>query len=383
MQRRTWIPLLTLLAAIEIAAQAPQKTAPAAAQKKTITERLAKLAAPWPDADALNVRRADAENRALFRGTEPLAFTLESDFSAVNKDRDPNSTKQYPAVIKVAGAGGTETSIPLQISARGHVRRMSVTCSFVPLRLQFPKDGVQGTPFEGPASALKLVTHCQNEKEYDQNVLREFLAYKVSNILLPRSFRARLSTVTYVDSKNHKPITTRYGLVLEDDSDVARRLGGRTVALERVDFAGVEQEPLMRMMVFEFLLGNTDYSIFALHNVVLVQTPDRKLNPVPYDFDLSGFVHTAYAAPDKRLGMTSITDRLYRGPCLTPPELEPVFNTFREKKTEIAAAIDGLSALNADARREVKNYVEDFYSTIGRPASVKKFFIDHCNKTAM
>ena len=60
-----------------------------------------------------------------------------------------------------------------------------------------------------------------------------------------------------------------------------------------------------------------------------------------------------------------------------------MFNSFREKRTEIITAVDSLADLKTDARREVKNYIEEFYSTIGRQAGVKRFFIDHCNKTAM
>jgi hypothetical protein len=318
----------------------------------------------------------------LFQSTEPLVFTLESDFGAVNKDRNPESTQQFPAVLKVAGAGGQPASIPIKIGARGHVRRMSQTCNFVPLRLEFPTEGLKGTPFEGRSETLKLVTHCQNSRESDQYVLREFLAYKISNIMLERSFRSRLATVTYVDSKNGKTLMTRNGMLLEDDGDVARRMGGRTVTVERLAFKDLEIEPLTQLMVFEFMLGNTDFSIFALHNVVLVQTPDSKLHPVPYDFDLSGFVRPAYAVGDRRLGLKSVDERLYRGPCRTKEELDTVFAKFKAKKDEIMTAINSQPGLEADSKREVVPYLNDFYSLLDRPGSVKRFFIDNC-KTAM
>jgi hypothetical protein len=382
MLRRQIATIVLLLLAFHATAQSP-KTAPAASQKKTANQKLAKLAEPWPDAATLDQRRQDAERLALFQTEEPLEFTLESDFSSVNKDRDPESTKQFPATAKVVDASGNAVSVPMQISARGHVRRMSITCGFVPLRLQFTKDAVKGTVFEGRADSLKLVTHCQNGKDSDQYILREYLGYQLSNIFLPRSFRARLSTVTYVDSKNGKTLTTRYGILLEDDGDVARRMGGRTVSLERVVFADLPLDPLMDMMVFEFMMGNTDYSIFALHNVVLIQTPDKKLYPVPYDWDLSGFVHTPYASPDKRLGMTSVTDRLYRGPCRTPEQLQPVFERFLAKKAEVMQTVQELTGLNPPVRQEIKQYLEDFYSILGRSSGVKRYFIDHCNKTAM
>lgn len=272
LRRATFIMLLLLFAFSTVRAQNP-------APKKTTTDKLAKLIEPWPDADTLSKRRTDAENRPLFQSAEPLNFTIESDFTAVNKDRDPNSTKQYPAVITINGLNGQSQSVALNVSPRGHVRRMAITCSFVPLRLVFKKDATKGTALEGPFTELKLVTHCQSSKEHEQFILREYLTYKLSNILTPHSFRARLAKVTYVDSKNHKTITTRYGIILEDDGDVAKRMEGRKVSLERTVFKDLDSDTLAHMMLFEFMIGNTDYSIYALHNVVLIQTPTRTLYP--------------------------------------------------------------------------------------------------------
>src|SRR5262245_59065495 len=380
MRRLSTLFLLLVLGLDTAAAQTDQKKGDPAAtnQKKTATQKLAKLIEPWPTPDELQTRKTDAEKRALFQSAEPLVFTLESDFGAVNKDRKPESTQRFPAVLKVAGAGGQPASIPIKIGARGHVRRMSQTCNFVPLRLEFPDEGLKGTPFEGRSDTLKLVTHCQNSKESDQYILREFLAYKISNIMLERSFRSRLATVTYVDSKSGKTLMTRNGMLLEDDGDVARRMGGRTVSVQRLAFKDLEIEPLTQLMVFEFMLGNTDFSIFALHNVVLVQTPDSKLHPVPYDFDLSGFVRPPYAVGDRRLGLKSVDERLYRGPCRTKEELDTVFSKFKAKKDEIMSTINSQPGLETEAKREVGSYLNDFYSLLDRPGSVKRFFIDNC-----
>ncbi len=373
-QRKLAIALL-LSSVLVLAVQNP----PGKPQKKTLTERLAKLVAPWPEPDVIRQRHADADGRELFRTVDPLTFTLESDFGSVNKDRDPNSTKHFPAVLKIAGTDGQQKSVPITISGRGHLRRMAVTCNFIPLRLELPKDQVKGTAFEGPASALKLVTHCQGSQSHEQYILREYLAYKLADILMPHHFRARLAKVTYIDSKAGKPLTTRYGIVLEDDDDVARRMDGRTVSIERTQFKDLEPSTLANMMVFEYLLGNTDFSIFALHNVVIVQLQSKVLYPVPYDFDLSGLVNAPYALPAPRLGIKTVLERAYRGPCLTPEQLESTLAGFKAKKTEVLAAAEGIADLNSDSKREVKQFLNDFYSTIERPSGVKSAFVTGCN----
>ena len=141
-------------------------------------------AAPqWPDAQTLRARRVQAESRRLFATTEPLEFTLTADFKAVNRDRNPTSTKTFPATLALGD--GSAATMPLEIRTRGHVRRMPRTCSFAPLRLEFQAQHVAGTIFEGH-KALKLGTHCQDDDLYEQYVPREYAAYRIFNLLTPR-----------------------------------------------------------------------------------------------------------------------------------------------------------------------------------------------------
>src|SRR5262249_43760670 len=92
------------------------------------------LNAPFPDEATLGERKKQAENRPLFTTETPLEFTLTADFKAVNKDRNPNSTKAFPATITVAKADGTQTSFPLNIRTRAHARRVQQTSTFPPPR---------------------------------------------------------------------------------------------------------------------------------------------------------------------------------------------------------------------------------------------------------
>ena len=224
-------------------------------------------------------------------------------------------------MLTVAAADGAPRNIAVKLSARGHFRRMARNCGVVPLRVEFPKDGMAGTPFDGQTT-LKLGTGCEDSKEYEQITLREYLQYPLFNLVTPLSFRARLARATYVDEKSKKKSAARYALFIEHENDVARRAEGRVVELPRIVFKDLDDETLTRMMLFEYMIGNTDMSIWALHNVRLIQKPDRTLIAVPYDFDLSGFVHAPYAIPDRRLGLRSVVDRKYRGPCRTTEEFD-------------------------------------------------------------
>jgi hypothetical protein len=352
-----------------------QTTAPPSPPPKK--NPLLKLAEPWPDAGALKARRAEAEARPLFQGTEPFDFTLTANFSVINKDRNPESSTRYPGVMTVTGTDGTPRHIAVKLSARGHFRRMARNCSVVPLRIEFPRDGLAGTVFDGQTT-LKLGTGCEDSKEYEQITLREYLSYPMFHLVTPLAFRARLARATYADEKSKKKHAARYALFIEHENDVARRGEGRIVEIPRIVFKDLDAETLTRMMLYEFMIGNTDMSIWALHNVRLVQKPDRTLIAVPYDFDLSGFVHAPYAIPDRRLGLRSVVDRLYRGPCRTTAEFDAAAAPFRAKRAEILALVDSMRDLEPSTRSDLKEYLESFFRTIDKPASIKKQFVDGC-----
>jgi hypothetical protein len=374
----------SLALAVAVAAAVPLSSAqssvpPGAAGKKN---PLLKLAEPWPDGDALKARRLEAEARPLFQKADPLEFMLTADFKTINKDHNPESTVRYPGMLTVNASDGTPRVIPVKLSARGHFRRMSRNCSDVPLRVEFPKDGLEATPFAGQTT-LKLGTGCEDSKEYAQITLREYLSYPMLNLLTPLSFRARLARATYVEEKSKKKSGARYALFIEHENDVARRAEGRIVELPRVAFKDLDDETLTRMMLFEYMIGNTDMSIWALHNVRLIQKPNRTLIAVPYDFDLSGLVHAPYAVPARDLGLRSVLDRRYRGPCRSTDEFEASAAGFRAKRTEILALTDSLPDLDRAVRGEMKEYLEAFFRSIEKPASIKKTLVDGCKNGAM
>lgn len=339
-----------------------------------------KLAEPWPDAEKLRQRREDAVALRLFQSADPLAFTLTADFKAVNKDRNPNSVKRFPAVLKVAGEVGVEREIPVNLRSRGH-SRLVFNCGFVPIRVEFPKQETKGTPFE-KQEVLKLGTHCHGSKEYEQYALREYLAYRIFNVFTPRSFRVRLAKATYVDSKNGETLFNRYAMFLEAESDLAKRLEGRIAVLPRSLFRNLDMDTLTLMMLIEYMIGNTDFSIYALHNVRLVQNQERVIYPVPYDFDYAGLVDARYAVPSRLLNLKTVLERAYRGPCRTVEELQPFMETFREKKAEVMALVDSVPGLDNGSRRQAKAYLEEFYTTINNRGSLKRELVDGCSKKA-
>lgn len=324
-----------------------------------------------------------AESRALFATTEPLPFTLIADFGTLAKDRDTLSTKKFSGVLVVADSAGSERRIPVQLRTRGHFRLMMRNCRFVPLRVEFPDSGRKGTPFANQRS-LKLGSHCQNgDKRYDEYTRREYLAYKLFNEITERSFRARLAVGTYVDSTNGKVVDRdRAALFIESEEDLSSRLGGKIRELRNALFDDLDGDQLLAVSLFEYAIGNTDWSIAALHNVRLAMMPNGVVHPLIYDFDFSGFVGAHYATPDPRMGIRNVKERKFRGPCRPEAAYRVAAKRFADRKEAIYEAIRSVPGMPEREQNAVREYLREFFEIVESPGRLKREVVDQCETRA-
>ena len=158
---------------------------------------------------------------------------------------------------------------------------------------------------------------------------------------------------------------------------MAKRNGGRIVTLRGGTFGDMDPSQMALISVFAYFLGNTDWSLYSLHNVRMMLSPDGRYIPVPYDFDWSGAVFTRYAKPDPRLGIKTVQDRLYRGPCVTPAEMATVTAKFTAQKAAIKALYTRLP-LDDGYRRRALDYQDEFFRMIADPRQVKRELIETC-----
>lgn len=315
--------------------------------------------------------------RALWTDTAVIPIRLAFDRKTVYRDRDSTSTEKYPGTLTWTDAEGKDHAIDVTLRTRGHFRRQSRHCSVPPLRVQFDKDDAKGTPFAGQKS-LKLVTHCRDSAEFEEYIRREYLVYRLFNLFTELSFRARLLEVTYVDQGGGKP-ETHAGMLLEDDDDMARRNGGKILDTKGVRFGDVDAAQSDLVSVFEYLVANTDWSLPGMHNIVLVDRNGDFL-PVPYDFDWSGIVDTRYAEPDPRLGIRSTRQRVYRGPCRTHEQVQPVLEQFRQLRPEIERLYETQPGLAAGYVKDTKAYLADFYKDIATADRWKSLAATSCRE---
>lgn len=317
---------------------------------------------------------ASAEPALLFRTDTPLELTLKTNFKALHRSKTKRSGF-HPAVVTFNdGTGARE--MDLRVRSRGHWRLKN--CEMPPLLLNFSKPRTHGTPFEG-LDRGRLVMHCRNNDEFDQYVLREYQLYRVWNQLTPLSHRARLARVTYVDSASGNPITTRYAFILEDDKEMAARNGGAILEAQGAKVGDLNSYHDALVGVFQYMVGNVDWSVAGLHNVILVRK-EVDVYATVYDFDFTGTVKTRYSTPDYRLPIRTVRQRLFRGYCAPPEDFERVFTWFNENKDAIYALYSDEigQLLNEQYRAETIKYYDDFYKTINDRGLARDRIIRAC-----
>ena len=317
----------------------------------------------------------------IFAESSVLELTLSAPLAAVFRARQ--EPEYQPAMLAYRDASGAAVSVPLRVRVRGKSR--AAVCSFPPLLLNFRTGDLAGTLLEGE-DRLKLVTHCDSSESYNDYVLLEYLAYRTLNLLTPQSLRARLVTVSYTDSGRERDLGTWRGILLEDEERFAERQGWTIFEGPTVERARYDAEALALVDVFQYLIGNTDWSALSgprgeecCHNVVPYVRADGTFVPVPYDFDASGIVDPPHAAPDERLRIRDVRQRLYRGRCRTPAELAHVFARFEEQKSSIVALFEADQGLERSAAERARSYVELFFAVLADDERRQKAFFDVCD----
>ena len=307
-------------------------------------------------------------------GSAPLAITVHAPISRLRRDRS-DTTPYRDARITMQTDEGSVT-VPVRLRTRGIWRKKN--CEIPPLLLNFAKDSVKGTPF-ARLDRLRLSMHCRDTDDYEQYVLQEYNLYRVQRLLTPFSYDVRLARVTYVDSEKRDTVTTRWAFVQEQDEPFASRVASTLVTTEGAGPGDLDPYESAFVGVFQYFVGNSDFSIRNLHNIVLLYRNEQYV-PVARDFDWSGAVNARYAKPNPILPIRTVRQRLMRGYCAPAEDYEKVFALFREKKDAIYALYaDSIGMLmKPSVTKSTLAYFDAFYKTIDDPKTAQRDIVKAC-----
>jgi hypothetical protein len=247
----------------------------------------------------------------LFRTDENLELKLT--FSRKELKKETNDSTYSMTRFAYKTSDGKWDSITTEIRVRGNYRLKK--CTFPPLKFKIPKSERKGTLFSGNKK-LKIVFPCSSLGGSNDYVIKEYVAYKLYEIVSPYHYKARLADILFEDQKEKKAKNYEFkGIIIEDIEKVADRFEGKVIKrgihpLNMDDLSSVQNA------FFQYMIGNTDYSTSGQHNEKLIYVK-KKIIPVPFDFDMSGLVNTNYAVVSQvggeSLPIESVTERLYRG----------------------------------------------------------------------
>ncbi|MDX1941230.1 MAG: hypothetical protein SFU99_11805 [Saprospiraceae bacterium] len=295
-------------------------------------------------------------------GNEILNLTIKTDLNNLIENR---RTEEFlEATFGYEDASGRQITRSIEVQPRGKFRRR--ICDFPPVKIKFSKDDLEASGLIKKFNDLKLVTHCIDDKLIgNENLLKEYLVYRMYNELTPNSYRIQLVKITYEDTKGNLSKIKRYGFLIEDTDEMAARLGGEEFEQMNVSTDSISAKDEAIMALFQYMIGNADWSTVMLRNVKLVLPENSdKMIPVPYDFDFAGLINASYAVPQGDLGLTSIRDRLYLGNKTNPEAMRNTLGYFYAKKEILLDMVKSFDMLSNECRGDLILYLETFYSTI-------------------
>jgi uncharacterized protein YktA (UPF0223 family) len=298
---------------------------------------------------------------------------LRSDFSSLLAGRAENP-EYYNGELVYYSPGGDITKLSVRVIARGNFRRNPEYCSFPPLFVNFRNGEVTNTLFDNQKK-LKLVTPCQG----DEDVVEEYLIYKMYNEVTDQSMKVRLAKISYFDTGTGKEVFERYSFFLEDKERTANR--NDAIAKDRfVTPFDLNRESYKKMVFFQYIIGNKDWYIASRKNVVIMQPNDPSVKPiaVPYDFDMSGFVNAEYSKPKDVPDYLLSSKRVYKGLCYTDDELKEIFAFYEELKPKFESIINSVELLTNYNKKQILRYINHFYTVIKSKALIKREFLGIC-----
>lgn len=344
------------------------------------------LAGAFPQA------QAQAKLPDLLDGDSVMELRLEAPLQQLfaNPSEDDSSVTGTVS-YKDRQSGADVVLRDVEVSVRGHTSRRESECSFPKLKLKLKGAG-----------SLKIGTHCgeapagQLTQKYgrlanEQSPAREALAYSMLRAAGVPTLRSRPARVTYVDpSVQAAQPLTRNALLLEDDDDAMRRVGG-TKELTLETFGNVASRHASEdagLIAFgEAMVGNFDWCLkFSPDDIYRCNDPKPLWNVLAFDrgggvallmkdLDLAGVVVGKHSwfntvwnpafVPSKSTSEIEVLSQVQRTRSLFPREqLEGLRRHFVEKKDAVLAVIQR-APVDADGRALARTYADHFFTAIG------------------
>jgi hypothetical protein len=253
---------------------------------------------------------------ALFSGSEPLQLEIDAPLRDLLTHLRADDYAVSGALTVVVD--GKPVRIDgVKISLRGHTSRAETECDFPKFKVAFPEGTRDKVPLFAGLHSIKLGTHCGEAADgkltpkygrlaNEHSPLREAFVYHLLAAVEVPTLLARRARITYRDTAGGQQPLVRNALVIEDQDDAVRRVGGTREIVE-TEFKNARDQltpaDTSRLAFAEALIGNFDWCLkmtaddtyrcdarHPLWNIVAADRGGGKVVPLIYDFDVAGIV---------------------------------------------------------------------------------------------
>ncbi|TXF91778.1 hypothetical protein FUA23_00915 [Neolewinella aurantiaca] len=289
----------------------------------------------------------------LHADNDTVVFRIETDWNGLVRRK---MDKAYqPATVHLT-LGDSTLTFEAKLRSRGNIRLE--VCQNPSLKLKLRKDELLAAGFSD-LNEFKFVLQCTNNSLGESYLTREKLVYDLHAVYSNYTHRTLA-----VGLDLGKGDTTKAFLV-EHDEQMEARFNAKVLEVNKMSTRGLHREAYVNMCLFNYLILNTDWHVFNLHNLKFV-CPEgtNDFIPVPYDFDYSGFVGAHYAVPREELGISTIYVPKWLGKRVTEDEISSAAAHFLAQREKTEALINEHPCLHKRDQKRLLRRVSDFYKLL-------------------
>lgn len=312
----------------------------------------------------------------LFEIEEPLTLTLKFNVKELQKTKWKET--YLPAEMTCHVSENFQVTHDVRVRARGEIRK---TICYAPMFwVNIRHAGIEAEDL-ADVIKIKMVSRCKSSNMYRSYVLREYLTYKIWNLLSPYSFNTRLVKLTIIDTGRKNKESENWAFFIEPEAMMVERNECISIKNDRLSLRTVNQEWMDRVAIFSYMIGQADFSVTGRHNLKIM-TPKvygpTRLIPLPYDFDYCGLVNAEYAVPKEDLGVENVRDRYYLGACRSEEDYQKAIDWLASYREEIKELILSFEYLEESDKKDMINFIESYYEQAENSGFIKRYINSTC-----
>lgn len=295
----------------------------------------------------------------LFEVTDSnTVLTLQTDVKHLKKTK---LEKEYqPSIVTISDDFDSPLVFDSRVKVRGNMRKK--LCTLPPLKIDFDKSDLRTHGFSNK-DKVKLVLQCSTYKSQVISAKKEHLVYELYRQIDTLGLRSKLINVNLITEEDDEDLYL--GFILEDEENLARRVGGKVVEKGIVQSEAMQRESYLKMVFFQYMICNTDWSVSGRHNIETVLLDGEiRLFAVAYDFDYAGIVGQEYAVPSDVFPIMDVDQRYFRLKNLTRDELKSMKKFYNNKRDDFNEIINNATYLPENERKRFKKVIDDYYKII-------------------